>query len=214
MKTNLENKIKSQFENRELDVSEDAWTKLNAMLDEPVQESKKLQLNSWIPIGIAASILLIFGWIFLNQESKTEELNLKLEEKIVQQKEVQDVENKMIVVDEPQEINSKEPEKLVVQEPEILEKKLKTEKIQVPDSKVKLVANPIENQVQQTKEIHKIELPTPEVKALVAENKQVAKEKPNYVDAEMLLYSIENNKAVKQKNTESNSKLVLIDFNK
>ena len=117
MKTNLENKIKSQFENRELDVSEDAWTKLNAMLDEPVQESKKLQLNSWIPIGIAASILLIFGWIFLNQEPKTEELNLKLEEKIVQQKEVQDVENKMIVVDEPQEINSKEPEKLVVQEP-------------------------------------------------------------------------------------------------
>ncbi|MGB6093308.1 MAG: hypothetical protein WBF83_06075, partial [Moheibacter sp.] len=54
-----------------------------------------------------------------------------------------------------------------------------------------------------------------EVKPMIAQQNdsvQKPKKKTDYTDPNMLLYSIEHNQSVKQ--NESNSKLVIIDFNK
>src|SRR5690625_5895814 len=70
MKTNFEKNIKNQLNNREIDVSENAWERLNEMMkDDQSTEKKKFKL--WIPMSIAASLALIFGTFgWMNQSDQ------------------------------------------------------------------------------------------------------------------------------------------------
>src|SRR5690625_5380336 len=68
MKTNFEKNIKNQLNNREIDVSENAWERLNEMMkDDQSTEKKKFKL--WIPMSIAASLALIFGTFWWMNQS-------------------------------------------------------------------------------------------------------------------------------------------------
>src|SRR5690606_12362137 len=90
-----------------------------------------------------------------------------------------------------------------------------TENLKTPKKEIWL-GNSNENQVveEKIKEYTepKVELKEEPVMALNTDSISKPAKKINYVDPEMLLYSVENNQAVQQKN--SGSRMVLIDFNK
>src|SRR5690625_1804370 len=78
MKTNFEKNIKNQLQNREIDVSENAWERLNEMMkDDQSTEKKKYKL--WIPMSIAASLAIIFGTFWWMNQS-----NQQIPEEILQ----------------------------------------------------------------------------------------------------------------------------------
>src|SRR5690606_40796013 len=78
MKTNFEKNIKNQLNNREIDVSENAWERLNEMMkDDQSTEKKKYKL--WIPMSIAASLAIFFGTFWWMNQS-----NQQIPEEILQ----------------------------------------------------------------------------------------------------------------------------------
>jgi len=220
MKTNLENTIKNQLEKRELSVSENAWERLAQMMDEenqPKEEKslkvKKMNRNLWISLAIAASLALIVGFVWnFNQPSTHQlsrlnrtpiELNSKdfkfpvpLENSNEFRSEVQKIEEVYYVENR---MNSKSPDssesnlpKNITLETPITSEKLAEQKEDFNLSSP-IVDAPVEVVVQ-------------------SENQNEKEKKKNFVDPEMLLYSIENNEVVKQSG--NSGKLVLIDFNK
>lgn len=220
MKTNLENTIKNQLEKRELSVSENAWERLAQMMDEenqPKEEKslkvKKMNRNLWISLAIAASLALIVGvvWNF-NQPSTHQlsrlnrtpiELNSKdfkfpvpLENSNEFRSEVQKIEEVYYVENR---MNSKSPDSSESNLP-------KNITLETPITSEKLA---------EQKEDFNLSSPTVDAPVEVvvqSENQNEKEKKKNFVDPEMLLYSIENNEAVKQSG--NSGKLVLIDFNK
>src|SRR5690606_2468620 len=63
MKTNFEKNIKNQLQNREINVSENAWERLNEMMkDDQSTEKKKYKL--WIPMSIAHILAIFFGTFY------------------------------------------------------------------------------------------------------------------------------------------------------
>lgn len=220
MKTNLENTIKNQLEKRELSVSENAWERLAQMMDEenqPKEEKslkvKKMNRNLWISLAIAASLALIVGvvWNF-NQPSTHQlsrlnrtpiELNSKdfkfpvpLENSNEFRSEVQKIAEVYYVENR---MNSKSPDSSESNLP-------KNITLETPITSEKLA---------EQKEDFNLSSPTVDAPVEVvvqSENQNEEEKKKNFVDPEMLLYSIENNEAVKQSG--NSGKLVLIDFNK
>lgn len=220
MKTNLENTIKNQLEKRELSVSENAWERLAQMMDEenqPKEEKslkvKKMNRNLWISLAIAASLALIVGvvWNF-NQPSTHQlsrlnrtpiELNSKdfkfpvpLENSNEFRSEVQKIEEVYYVENR---MNSKSPDSSESNLP-------KNITLETPITSEKLA---------EQKEDFNLSSPTVDAPVEVvvqSENQNEKEKKKNFVDPEMLLYSIENNEVVKQSG--NSGKLVLIDFNK
>lgn len=220
MKTNLENTIKNQLEKRELSVSENAWERLAQMMDEenqPKEEKslkvKKMNRNLWISLAIAASLALIVGvvWNF-NQPSTHQlsrlnrtpiELNSKdfkfpvpLENSNEFRSEVQKIEEVYYVENR---MNSKSPDSSESNLP-------KNKTLETPITSEKLA---------EQKEDFNLSSPivdAPVEVVVQSENQNEKEKKKNFVDPEMLLYSIENNEVVKQSG--NSGKLVLIDFNK
>lgn len=220
MKTNLENTIKNQLEKRELSVSENAWERLAQMMDEenqPKEEKslkvKKMNRNLWISLAIAASLALIVGFVWnFNQPSTHQlsrlnrtpiELNSKdfkfpvpLENSNEFRSEVQKIEEVYYVENR---MNSKSPDSSESNLP-------KNITLETPITSEKL---------PEQKEDFNLSSPTVDAPVEVvvqSENQNEKEKKNNFVDPEMLLYSIENNEVVKQSGNAG--KLVLIDFNK
>lgn len=220
MKTNLENTIKNQLEKRELSVSENAWERLAQMMDEenqPKEEKslkvKKMNRNLWISLAIAASLALIVGFVWnFNQPSTHQlsrlnrtpiELNSKdfkfpvpLENSNEFRSEVQKIEEVYYVENR---MNSKSPDSSESNLP-------KNKTLETPITSEKLA---------EQKEDFNLSSPTVDAPVEVvvqSENQNEKEKKKNFVDPEMLLYSIENNEVVKQSG--NSGKLVLIDFNK
>lgn len=220
MKTNLENTIKNQLEQRELSVSENAWERLAQMMDEenqPKEEKslkvKKMNRNLWISLAIAASLALIVGFVWnFNQPSTHQlsrlnrtpiELNSKdfkfpvpLENSNEFRSEVQKIEEVYYVENR---MNSKSPDSSESNLP-------KNITLETPITSEKLA---------EQKEDFNLSSPTVDAPVEVvvqSENQNEKEKKKNFVDPEMLLYSIENNEVVKQSG--NSGKLVLIDFNK
>lgn len=210
MNNNLENNIKNQLENREISVSENAWEKLSEMMDEKPQERK---IKPWFWMGIAASVVLVVGLFFgLNYLNPESEAQIGNPTQIVIQKTNQPVE----VISNEIEIAQHEVE-IEIQPHEIqYANHLKQTEILKSSKKEIWVDNSNENQVVEEiiKEYTepKVELKEEPVMALNTDSISKPTNKTNYVDPEMLLYSVENNQAVQQKN--SGSRMVLIDFNK
>lgn len=210
MNNNLENNIKNQLENREIPVSENAWEKLSEMMDEKPQERK---IKPWFWIGVAASVAVIIGLFFgLNYLDPESEAQIGNPTQIVIQKTNQPVE----VISNEIEIAQNEVE-IEIQPHEIqYANHLKQTEILKSSKKEIWVDNSNENQVVEEiiKEYTepKVELKEEPVMALNTDSISKPTNKTNYVDPEMLLYSVENNQAVQQKN--SGSRMVLINFNK
>lgn len=210
MNNNLENNIKNQLENREISVSENAWEKLRDMMDEKPQERK---IKPWFWMGIAASVAVIIGLFFgLNYLDPESEAQIGNPTQIVIQKTNQPVE----VISNEIEIAQNEVE-IEIQPHEIqYANHLKQTEILKSSKKEIWVDNSNENQVVEEiiKEYTepKVELKEEPVMALNTDSISKPTNKTNYVDPEMLLYSVENNQAVQQKN--SGSRMVLINFNK
>lgn len=210
MNNNLENNIKNQLENREILVSENAWEKLRDMMDEKPVERK---IKPWFWMGIAASVVLVVGLFFgLNYLDPESEAQIGNPTQIVIQKTNQPVE----VISNEIEIAQNEVE-IEIQPHEIqYANHLKQTEILKSSKKEIWVDNSNENQVVEEiiKEYTepKVELKEEPVMALNTDSISKPTNKTNYVDPEMLLYSVENNQAVQQKN--SGSRMVLINFNK
>ncbi len=210
MNNNLENNIKNQLENREILVSENAWEKLRDMMDEKPVERK---IKPWFWIGVAASVAVIIGLFFgLNYLNPESEAQIGNPTQIVIQKTNQPVE----VISNEIEIAQNEVE-IEIQPHEIqYANHLKQTEILKSSKKEIWVDNSNENQVVEEiiKEYTepKVELKEEPVMALNTDSISKPTNKTNYVDPEMLLYSVENNQAVQQKN--SGSRMVLINFNK
>src|SRR5690606_10662913 len=212
-KNNIENQIKKQLENREISVSENAWEKLSEMMNEEIQKENKVKLNPRIWIGIAASFVVLAGLFLLFQLNSKKEIQAEIVKTEIQNSNsipVQETENKEIkIVENPEIQNSAE--------------KIETEIVQT-ETKISPKPKP---QIEKTElietqnEIAEMKLPENELiqSQKEAENQLATNETPpkeeikkSYVDAEMLLYSIENNKTISD--SKSESKLVIIDFNK
>ena len=207
MKTNFEKNIKNQLNNREIDVSENAWERLNEMMkDNQSTEKKKFKL--WIPMSIAASLALIFGTFgWMNQSDQ------QIPEETFQPNIVQ-ISN--------DEISNDSIEKSIdaTDKPKISQKIASTTEFEIQKNEVEI--EPITEEIVANQEVSvetKMELndsmtfqenPSEWAQVDVSEEKEVEKK---YVNPEMLLYSIENNQVIQEVQT-NRSKMVIVDFNK
>lgn len=208
MKDKFENSIKKQLENREIGVSENAWDRLNQMMEE---EKKKPNRKLWIPISIAASVIVLFGIYGLTYFNTQETIQISepIENTIVHLEEKEEiVDEKEVELDLPREevstvnetsaiakVESKKEFEEPIENKQLIEEKIGKEEIAQPIQELENDFE-IENKVAvQTDSTHNTE------------------EKQNYVDPDMLLYSIENNQTIKETQS-SNSRMVIIDFNK
>lgn len=204
MKTGLDKEIKKQLNEREIQPSADAWQKLEGMLDEQTGTKKSGRKIFLILISAAASVLLIVGLLlFVKSENET-----------------QNVESNFVQTEEPikEEIQSDQTETIETEEPVLVNSNPEIKNRKVSKDHIIKIQNP---EIPQEVAIEKIEEPklekpiAEEVKPMIAQQNdsvQKPKKKTDYTDPNMLLYSIEHNQSVKQ--DESNSKLVIIDFNK
>ncbi|MFA7616641.1 MAG: hypothetical protein WCY16_08705 [Weeksellaceae bacterium] len=204
MKTGLDKEIKKQLNEREIQPSDAAWQKLEGMLDKQNSTKKSARIRFLILISTAASVLLMVG-LFLFVKSQIE---------------IQNIDSNFVQTQEPliKEIKTDQTETVETEEPVLVNsnheiKNQKTSK----DNVFKIQTTEIQREVAIEKiEESKTEKPiVEEVKPMIAQQNdsvQKPKKKTDYTDPNMLLYSIEHNQSVKQ--NESNSKLVIIDFNK
>lgn len=204
MKTGLDKEIKKQLNERESQPSADAWQKLEGILDEQTGTKKSGRKIFLILISAAASVLLIVGLLlFVKSENETP-----------------NIESNFVQTEEPlkEEIQSDQTETIETEEPVLVNSNPEINNQKVPKEKTIKIQKP---EIPQEVAIEKIEEPklekpiVEEVKPMIAQQNdsvQKPKKKTDYTDPNMLLYSIEHNQSVKQ--DESNSKLVIIDFNK
>lgn len=224
---NIENQIRQQLENREIPVSENSWEKLSAMMDEVPETSGRtraygnVQMKGWWMFSAAASVAILISFFALNPFEKKEipEATVVSSHKNLQQKPVQENETfpdeiSTEIADTGADMESVKPEN----------KKVKTklnsnqkERIIVQD-KMEIAENQVEEpRIPISPEI-RMNIPEPQpVQEMTSNKVQETKPKPEkkngkYVDADMLLYSVENNKAISE--SKDNTKLVIIDFNK
>lgn len=205
MKTGLDKEIKKQLNEREIQPSDAAWQKLKGLLDEQNGTKKSGKKIFLILISAAASVLLIVGLLlFVKSENETP-----------------NIESNFVQTEEPliEEIQSDQTETIENEEPVLVNSNSEIKNQKGSKDKIIKIQN---TEILQEVAIEKIEEPklekpiVEEVKPMIAhqnDSVQKPKKKTDYTDPNMLLYSIEHNQSVK-KQDESNSKLVIIDFNK
>ena len=214
-KNKLDHYIKQQIEKTPLQPSSTAWNRLAARLDEHENSTPKSNKNwTWMSAAAVLIVGLIGGMFFLNDEN----INPPTKEIV---KEIAPTEN--------QNVENIDPENVLA-----LDKKL-TDKI---ESKVEETIQPKMKQsensiakttVVQTEKIENQQISESKIKPITPENiepkpielaqqkdslKTLKKKNSNYVDPEMLLYSIENKENIKNTKEENNNRLVIFDFNK
>ncbi len=219
MRTKVEQHIKSQLNERNLTQSESSWDKLSQLLDEDESQPKTTRFPKRGMMAIAASVAVLVGVFFgINYfESNSTVPNSS---------EIVSTENENInSTEKPNPIVSTELENQPTTEiVDLHATKKSMKKTDFPTSSELQTAENLANTIEVKKEkltveekIIEIEKPKLELKsetviALNTDSISKPKKKANYVDPEMLLYSIENNQAVKERN--AGSRMVIIDFNK
>lgn len=220
MKTNLEQHIKSQLNEKKLTPSESSWDKLSQMMDEEKPQGKSMKFPKWWTLAIAAAVVICISVFVMNPFEQTNENHIQIADTKKVSPETS-TENNEIISEEIQPENVQTNEKLISNKtalaqsdskPEVkIKSKQNSEIIQTPTVQEK---TPVVNLIQQ-------ELKLPEVKKQeeIAVNSEPEKKskpekkKTNYTNPDMLLYSVENNQAISETNKD-NSRLVIIDFNK
>lgn len=207
MKTNFEKNIKNQLNNREIDVSENAWERLNEMMkDDQSTEKKKYKL--WIPMSIAASLALVFGTFWWMNQS-----NQQIPEETFQSTIVQ-ISNDEISNDSVEKsIDATEKTKISEKIASTTEFEIQKTEVEIEPITEEIVANQevlVETNMELNDSMTFQENPSEWAQVEVSEEKEVEK---NYVNPEMLLYSIENNQVIQEVQT-NRSRMVIVDFNK
>lgn len=207
MKTNFEKNIKNQLKNREIDVSENAWERLNEMMkDDQSTEKKKYKL--WIPMSIAASLAIIFGTFWWMNQS-----NQQIPEEILQPNIVQ-ISNDEISNDSVEKsIDAIDKIKTSEKIASTTEFEIQKNEVEIEPITEEIVANQevsVETNMELNDSMTFQENPSEWAQVDVSEEKEVEKK---YVNPEMLLYSIENNQVIQEVQT-NRSKMVIVDFNK
>lgn len=211
MKTNIENHIKSQLDNREIKASENAWDRLNEMLtDEKTSPNRTLKL--WLPISIAASTIIGMFW-WMNSPS-----SIPLEHN--QQNSIVDISQSIQSIPETEKVAKEEINQEIIPSKEI-EIPFKNHSNNTTEIVVQKPMNDkVENQVdpmEHTSPVLDFPIEFEEndepIEWVQIENSIEKEMKTNYANPDMLLYSIEHNQTI-QEVENSQSRMVIVDFNK
>ena len=191
----LETQIKEKLSSREIQPTEIAWDRLDAMLS--VSEEKKTKRFPFLTskfIGIAASVLVFLsvGLYFINQENT----DIKVEESVVVKEEIKTntSEENTTEVEEINSITVQSEEQVAVttnNKPQTINKKSSQSFNQNIQNNQKATVNPIINTNKEIEylgngDVAQKDLPRIETR------KQILVSKPNYVNVDDLLASVEN----------------------
>ena len=218
-KDNISNYIKEDLEKRELNPSRDSWDRIQARMDvaPPVQKSN---FKWWLSVAVVAMFMVSASvYLFVNHQKETEittdfvkNTDQKIIDSVKHNAETISDSTEHILANNEKVDSSKEVEAVAPKE----------EKQVVQKGKVQVAVN---------KETQQIELSLPKKTSPVAEKKEAVvedlvpkrtlvansgsdsiknnKKKKNFVDPNMLLYSIENKENLKESNQ---SRVVSVGF--
>lgn len=191
----LETQIKEKLSSREIQPTEMAWDRLDAMLS--VSEEKKTKRFPFLTskfIGIAASVLVFLsvGLYFINQENT----DIKVEESVVVKEEIKTntSEENTTEVEEINSITVQSEEQVAVttnNKPQTINKKSSQSFNQNIQNNQKATVNPIINKNKEIEylgngDVAQKDLPRIETR------KEIVVSKPNNVNVDDLLASVEN----------------------
>lgn len=191
----LETQIKEKLSSREIQPTEIAWDRLDAMLS--VSEEKKTKRFPFLTskfIGIAASVLVFLsvGLYFINQENT----DIKVEESVVVKEEIKTntSEENTTEVEEINSITVQSEEQVAVttnNKPQTINKKSSQSFNQNIQNNQKATVNPIINKNKEIEylgngDVAQKDLPRIETR------KEIVVSKPNNVNVDDLLASVEN----------------------
>ena len=216
-KDNISKHIFNELEQRELNPSHDAWDRIQARMDvAPIQQSQS-NFKWWLSAAVVAIFIVSTSvYLYVNQT----DANVEVVHQPVQNTVDSSISNHDEIVDKhTDELANNEKNDSATK---IEQVQPKTEKQVVQKGKVQIAVNKEMNQVElsipkstsvvEKKEIIKENLVPKQ--SFVASNSldsiKKLKKKKNFVDPNMLLYSIENKENLKESNQ---SRVVSIGFN-
>lgn len=214
MKTRPEKEIKNQLSQREIEVSDDSWEKLEQMLNAKSSDSKKAgNRNLRFEMIAAACGVLIAGLFLLKTNINPKPVEPEINKIIVNKSNTtknepinQVIQGEKTMAEKSTFVEKREKEKFTNIQ---TESAVRINRIERSSEKEQLAESISPEKVAEI-------IPEPEeskmITAIQTDSTQGSKKKVNYVDSEMLLYSVEHNQSVSSE--KSASRLVIIDFNK
>ncbi len=219
-KDNISSYIKEDLEKRELNPSHDAWDRIQARMDVAPPAEKKSNFKWWLSVAAVTMFTVTTSvYLFINHQDKSETTNEFVSHPIQKIIDSTNLDNETIHDSTEAMLANNEKMDSSKQE-EIVEKK--PEKQVVQKGNVQVAVNNVTQQIELSipkksttvsdkKEEIKEEL-VPK-RTLVANNSldsiKTNKKKKNFVDPNMLLYSIENKENLKESNQ---SRVVSVGF--
>jgi len=198
--------IKSEINQKEVDPSHDSWDRIQTRLQsQPTIIEKSNSFNWWFIAAVIIGLLATSTMYFIqkNNDALIEQNFVKEQNNELKQEEQNVLENPISSTSEEKEIVSQSINK----QSKLVENTDKNRKVESLEKTEKSNVS-IEN-----KEIVFKGIPETKIAVNIDTARVNPKKKSNYVDPNMLLYSIENKEALKETNN-SKSKVTIIDFNK
>ena len=212
--------INSEIQNNEVEPSHDAFDRIQARLNNQpeqivVQSSKKWWAIAATVIGLAVCTTVYFSM----QDDQTIEIQMV--------KDVNDIDPKANENNEPKEVSNQEIEHKVEQNNESILANSNSKEVQssnIDREEKEQIASNHSQELKTDQPQQKIEKPAlatgfnqsnsgKDLATNLDTVKVKTKKKGNYVDPNMLLYSIENKESLKETNNQK-TKVAVIDFNK
>ncbi len=207
MKTELEKEIKNQLSQKKIQPSLAAWGKLEKMLDQEKNTENKTK-KTWIPWSVAASVVMILTVVLVFNNKPKSSVQQEIQPVVVNHETVNtEISDSQNSITRNQEVNE-EAKTIITQN--IANNETVVEAIEQPKNRVtEIVA---ENELIESDKTENNEIQQEILIGYQKDSVKIIKKRPDFVDPEMLLYSVEHNQSIQKQ--ESNSKLVIIDFNK
>ena len=207
MKTELEKEIKNQLSQKKIQPSLAAWGKLEKMLDQEKHAENKTK-KTWIPWSVAASVVMILTVVLVFNNKPKSSVQQEIQPVVVNHETVNtEISDSQNSITRNQEVNE-EAKTIITQN--IANNETVVEAIEQPKNRVtEIVA---ENELIESDKTENNEIQQEILIGYQKDSVKIIKKRPDFVDPEMLLYSVEHNQSIQKQ--ESNSKLVIIDFNK
>lgn len=207
MKTELEKEIKNQLGQKKIQPSLAAWGKLEKMLDQEKHAENKTN-KTWIPWSVAASVVMILTVVLVFNNKPKSSVQQEIQPVVVNHETVNtEISDSQNSITRNQEVNE-EAKTIITQN--ISNNETVVEAIEQPRNRVtEIVA---ENELIESDKTENNEIQQEILIGYQKDSVKIIKKRPDFVDPEMLLYSVEHNQSIQKQ--ESNSKLVIIDFNK
>lgn len=207
MKTELEKEIKNQLSQKKIQPSLAAWGKLEKMLDQEKHAENKTK-KTWILWSVAASVVMILTVVLVFNNKPKSSVQQEIQPVVVNHETVNtEISDSQNSITRNQEVNE-EAKTIITQN--IANNETVVEAIEQPRNRVtEIVA---ENELIESDKTENNEIQQEILIGYQKDSVKIIKKRPDFVDPEMLLYSVEHNQSIQKQ--ESNSKLVIIDFNK